>query len=181
MPALCTHLLAIIPPGSVEARLGKVQAGIFEEHGMVSSIALPPLIPVAFLAESPADPAVLRGVERSVAAPWRMETRGATWEAGCLFFVVSSSGLWASLHAAALGRAAAATGPFPAFEGFFAGCLEANREQRSLIRPAVPALAFTSARLAVVTITSPRGPEGWWNEVTWEIRSEVPLRGRRGR
>ena len=48
------YLVALIPPGSVEAEMGRVQAALFAEHGLASAQALPALIPVAFTPEPPA-------------------------------------------------------------------------------------------------------------------------------
>ncbi len=171
-------LVAIIAPGSVEARVGKVQQAIFAEHGLTSAVALPPLIPVAFLAD--AVPGLLATIERAARAPWRIQTAGIAWEGGSLFLAVSSRGLWGSLR-----DGARSLGPFrdadlfPAFEGFFAGCGDAEPGMRPLIRPNVPDLSFTSGFLATLAIRSPRGRDGWWREVSWEIMEQRPLRGRR--
>jgi hypothetical protein len=180
MAALTVRLVAIIAPGSVEAGVGKVQAAIFEEHGFLSAVALPPMIPVTFLPQDTAAAKLLNELERGVRAPWRMRTAGFTWEHGALYARVSSDGFWESLRMKAAELAPAETSPlFPVAEGFYAGCLEAAPDQRPLIRPAVPELSFSSATLAIIRISSPRGREGWWREVMWEIQEQRPLRGRR--
>ncbi len=46
------RLLALLAPGSIEAEVVALQQAVFAEHGFVSAIALPPLVPVRFL---PAD------------------------------------------------------------------------------------------------------------------------------
>ena len=42
-------LCALIPPGSVEAHVGRVQQTLFSEHGLASAQAVAPLVPIAFL------------------------------------------------------------------------------------------------------------------------------------
>ena len=162
--------------------MGRLQAAIFADHGFLSAAALPPLIPVAFFADSPAHPGFLRDLERSVHAPWRMKTSGLTWEQDALYISVSSGGMWGSLRDKAAGLAPIEPSPlFPVAEGFFAGCVETAPDQRPLIRPLVPELSFSSAALAILDIRSPRGRDGWWREVMWEYEEQRPLRGRRDR
>ncbi len=170
------HLLAILAPGSVEAEVGRVQQRIFSDHGLVSSIALPPLVPVAFL---PAPrPGLLAGLNGAVSAPYRIAIAGLRWHEGWLYLALQSGGLWASLRAAAPPQALEATGFFPAFEGFFLGGAEAGQEQRERIRPAVPEIGFTSSSLAVMRIDA-ADPGPWWRRVSTEIIEEIPLRGKR--
>jgi hypothetical protein len=158
----------------------KVQACILADHGLTSAVALPPLIPVAFLSDAAAAAGVLAVVERAAQAPWRIQTAGLAWERGCLYFAVSSGGLWASLREAVLPlEAARDEGLFPVFEGFHSGCVDAAPGLRPMIRPTVPDLSFSSGTLALIALRSPRGVDGWWHEVTWEIVDQRPLRGRR--
>jgi hypothetical protein len=174
-------LVAIVAPGSVEAGIGRVQAAVFAEHGLASAAALPPLIPVAFLAEA-APRGFLAAVSRSVSAPWQVRTTQAAWVQEWLYLSVSSDGMWSSVRASALSLAAAEPDPlFPAGEGFFAGCGDATPEQRAAIDPPVPRMSFSSATIALVALSSPRGRDDWWREVTWELQETRPLRGRRKR
>jgi hypothetical protein len=170
-------LVALIPPGSVEAEMGKVQAGIFAEHGLASAQALPPLIPVAFIAAPPRG--FLAQLERSVRAGWVARAAGSAWVEGCLFACVQTGGLWPALRTRA--RAAAGEGilrPFPEAEGFCLGCMDAAPGIRGRIAPAVPELSFSSCSIALLRFTSPRA--AWWQEVYWDTLEERPLRGRRG-
>lgn len=180
MAALTVRLVAIIAPGSVEAGIGKVQAAIFEEHGLISAVALPPVIPLMFLPPDSAAPSagLLHDLERGVHAPWRMKTAGTAWEQDALYLRVSSDGMWESLRERASAEPPAL---FPVAEGFYSGCLEAAPSQRPLITPLVPVLSFSSATLAILRISSPRGRDGWWREVRWEYEEQRPLRGRRDR
>ena len=171
-------LLALLAPGSIEAEVGRLQGRIFSQYGLASALALPPLIPVAFL---PADFAVrglLDALNRSVRSPYRIDTGLAVWEAGALFLSVDSGGLWSGLregaHALGVG---ACDGPFPVFEGFFLGCGDATAAQREAIRPAQPSLGFTSSALALIGIGTPKGTLEWWREVYCETLEQKPLRG----
>jgi hypothetical protein len=179
MAAQSSLLVAIVAPGSVEACIGRVQEGIFAEHGLASAAALPPLIPVAFISGD-APRGLLSTVARSPSAPWRVRTTRADWEQGWLFLGVSTEGMWATVRASVLSLAAAEPEPlFPAGEGFFAGCGDATPAQRAVIVPPVPQISFSSATLALVAVRSPRGRNDWWREVRWEFLEARPLRGRR--
>ena len=178
-------LLVLVAPGSVEAEVGRIQAGIFSEHGLLSAAALPPLVPIAFMtpqpgaAAQPAAAALLRDLERSVPAPWRISAVGPCWVSGWLYLSIDSGGMWARLRAGALAlRGGEPDGPFPAAEGFFLGCGEASTKQREAIRPAAPEMSFSSSDIALVAVrTEGSGP--WWRDVYWERIDERPLRGRR--
>lgn len=171
-------LIALFAPGSVEAELGRVQQSIFAGHGLVSSIALAPLLPVACLNGPEAPRGILDELNRNVASPYRIKGKGLAWHEGSLYCAVDSGGVWASLreavHVAAQEEMACL---FPVFEGFFLGCAEASDSQRSLIRPSLPPIGFTSSVLAVLSIDAPGDP--WWREVSMEVIEERPLRGRR--
>jgi len=160
--------------------MGKVQAGIFAEHGLASALALPPMIPIAFLPGAPVR-GLLEDLEGSVRAGWRVRVAGCAWVEGCLFAVVETGGLWAALRAAAIAAAGEGPrGPFPAAEGFCLGCTDAEPAARPRIVPALPELAFSSCTLAAMRFESPRQESDWWRELYWETIDEKPLRGRRG-
>lgn len=176
-------LLAVLAPGSIEAAVGRAQEAIFREHGLVSAIALPPLVPVAFLGggESGGD-ALRRGflarVERAVHAPYLFTVTGTTWKDGALFLALDSGGVWDALRAACSAEAGG-TGLFPGFEGFFLGCLEADPGQRESIHVEMLDARFSSASLAVARISTPSSGESWWRDLDCTIEEERPLRGTR--
>jgi hypothetical protein len=179
-------LLAVLAPGSIEAAVGRAQEAIFREHGLVSAIALPPLVPVAFLAGGGGDggggDALPRGflgrVERTAHGPYLFTVTGITWKDGALFLALDSGGVWEALRAACSAEAGG-TGLFPGFEGFFLGCLEADPGQRESIHVEMPDARFSSASLAVARISTPSSGESWWRDLCCTIEEERPLRGTR--
>lgn len=184
-------LLAILAPGSIEAEVGKIQQEIFRGRGFVSSIALEPLVPVAFVDPvAPLPRGFLDSLDRRVRAPLRISvaTRAAVrWRGGALFLGLDTGGAWAALRRACarlLPGRQAVQGLFPVAEGFFLGCMEAAgdrslaAEVRGLVmgkEPAVP--GFSSATLALLSITPGRRGARWWRDVTCEVAGERPLRG----
>ena len=180
MAGLSCRLCVIVPPGSTEAAVGRVQERLFSEHGLVSAPCLPPLMPLAFLGDREPAAGMLRQVSRSVPAGWRIEVQGFQWVEGHLFARATSGGAWQRLRAAAEAafERPASPGLFPVFEGFYLGCSEAAPEARHGIAPSIPALSFTSATLALVTVQHAPAPD-WWSDLHWEITEEFPFRGRR--
>jgi hypothetical protein len=179
-------LLAVLAPGSVEAAVGRSQEAVFREHGLVSAIALPPLVPVAFLGGEVGGGAVgdplprgfLGRVERAVSAPYLFTVTGTAWEGGALFLALDSGGVWPALREACAAELAR-SGLFPVFEGFFLGCVEATRAQRQSIRVDAPDARFSSASLVVARISTPASGQHWWREISCAIEEERPLRGKR--
>ncbi len=172
-----THrLLALLAPGSIEAEVAALQQALFSEHGFVSAIALPPIVPVRFL---PAD-ASLRLPQvpgREVTAGFVVRTTGPAWSAGHLFLGLDTGGAWSALRA----DSRWSDGPplFPCFEGFFLGCSESEPAARS--RLVVPGMdrRFSSVDLALMSISVPDDRADWWTEVHWQIDDRRPLRGKR--
>lgn len=173
------RLLALLAPGSIEAEVGALQQAVFSEHGFVSSIALPPLVPVRFL---PRDaPTRLPQVPgRDVTAGFVVRVMGPTWSAGHLFLGLDTGGAWSALR----GDDRWTDGPalFPGFEGFYLGCAESEPEARSSMRLPAMDRRFTSLDIALMSITA-SGDSGeageWWREIHWQIDERRPLRGKR--
>ena len=180
------RLVALIPPGSVQAEIGRLQAAIFSRFGLASSQAIPSLIPVHFLGAGGAESGLLEQLDAAMRAPWRMESRGLSWVEGNLFLGMDTQGAWSTMQTQARAWCPAEPDPlFPPAEGFYLGCGEATREQREAVQAKAgsveaPAAAFSSCAIAVLKIAAPRGRAGWWREVYWEVLEQKPLRGRRG-
>jgi hypothetical protein len=190
-------LLALRAPGSIEAEVCRIGEGIFRARGYVSAIALEPLVPVAFLDAEPGGAlprGFLESLDVAVRAPWRIAAcspGSARWKGGALYLCLDTGGAWQALRRASARAPARTPGLFPVAEGFFLGCLEAaNAERRSVAREArqliagpggrpASAVAFTSATLAVIRITTPARGTRWWREVSCEVVAEKPLRGRK--
>lgn len=178
MPHHPVVLAALFAPGSIESEVGRVQDAVFSRHGVASTQALPPLVPVAFLDPSLADKSLLREMNRAIAPGWRMRLVGPGWIGGHLYALVDSGGAWAALRQRAIARCPQGENLFPPAEGFYLGCGEAPAETRALIDAPVPELSFGSATIALVRIFASDGP-GWWRALSWEIFEERPLRGRK--
>jgi hypothetical protein len=174
------HLIALLPPGSVEAEVSALQNALFEEYGSPSVVALPPLIPVGFVEESPsAARHAAEGLEAVCAAarsPYFFRSRGLRWQEGCLFLGLESGGAWGSLRSA-LGYAR--SGPFPAAEGFVLGLWDLRGEAADVPSRVVPPVGFSSCSAALLTITASWGDERWWRELYVEIAERRPLRGKK--
>lgn len=169
------RLLALSAPGSIEAEIGALQQAVFADHGFVSAIALPPLVPVRFL---PLDgPSRLPQVPgREVPAGFVVTVAGPGWHDGHLFLGVDTSGAWPGLRRDERFRDGPAL--FPCREGFYLGCAEAGPEARDAIRVPAADRRFTSLDLVLVTIEVPDGDTPWWDEVRWQVDERRPLRGK---
>jgi hypothetical protein len=179
MPRQPAVLAALLAPGSIESEIGKTQAALFSEHGCVSTQALPPLIPLAFLDAARVDRSLLREMNRAIAPGWRMRLIGTGWVAGHLFGRIDSAGAWSALRECAFDRCGSEReGLFPAAEGFYLGCSETPEEERATINPPLPELSFGSGTIVLMKISASEGPE-WWRALSWEISDERPLRGRK--
>ena len=172
-------LLALVAPGSVEAEIGRLQQSIFRDHGLVSSVALPPLVPVAFLPDAARLRGFLPRLNAIVGAPYCMTLRGLSSSGGWLYLDVDSGGVWAALRDAVLSATSRGDEElFPTREGFFLGGVEASPEQRAQIQLRLPYGKFSSACIAVMRMEIAEG-EAWWRQVTMETLEEAPLRGKR--
>jgi hypothetical protein len=184
-------LLAVIPPGSVEAEVAGLQNAIFSTHGCLSSIALPPLIPVAFISED-SPPGIVTSIcraaceaRRAARPAFRFRSAGLAWVDGWLFLRLDSGGAWDALHgeaeapsrlAAAHEPAVPARGLFPVREGFLLGCGELDEERRAGLALDAPPLSFSSCFLARVSLRVSADDGRWWREVYLEIQEKKPLR-----
>jgi len=175
-------LCALIPPGSVDAEVGRLKAALFCDHGLASAQSVPPLVPVAFLDPGRVRPGLLSRLNGRVNAGWSATLRDSEWIEGHLYARVESGGVWTSLRAGALQECGLpGEGLFPAAQGFYLGCVDAPPGSRAVMCPPIPPRRFRTADLALVALqtTTPGGE--WWNDLHWEIMEERPLRGRRER
>ena len=170
------RLLALLAPGSIEAEIAALQQAVFSEHGFVSAIALPPLVPVRFL---PADaPLRLPQVPgREVTTGFVVRATGTAWNDRHLFLGLDTGGAWSALRA----DDRWSDGPplFPCFEGFFLGCSESEPAARARLVVPVMDRRFSSVDLALMSVSVPDDGSDWWTEVHWQIDDRRPLRGKR--
>jgi hypothetical protein len=171
-----THrLLALLAPGSIEAEIGALQQAVFSEHGCVSAIALPPLVPVRFL---PVDalPRLPEVPGRGVPAGFVVRVTGPAWSAGHLFLGLDTGGAWSGLRA----DSRWSDGPplFPCFEGFYLGCPESGPGISDARHLTPTDRRFSPVDIALMSISVPDEGMEWWNEVQWQIEDRRPLRGK---
>jgi hypothetical protein len=166
-------LLALVPPGSIEAALCGIQDSLFSAHGLVSAISLPPLIPVLFLAPAAGED-LLGRVGRKLPPPIAFVSTGVAWEGGSLWLRMDSRGAWRALREEASG-ASAASPLFPESEGFCLGCWEAAEKVHAAITVQAPRISFTSCTIALLKIHTAAGPR-WWTDTAVEVEAERPLR-----
>jgi hypothetical protein len=146
------------------------------------------MIPIAFLDSEPTGES-FQLLSRSPRDRYRIVSTDVRWEQQALFLRVSTGGLWEHLRAGVAAWNLADTGAavggevrsgigagarlFPAREGFLLGCAEGHAVEAT---ESFPPLAFTSATLALVTVSTIRENDRWWQDVLWEIVRETPLR-----
>ncbi|HET6487545.1 MAG TPA: hypothetical protein VFH83_14055, partial [Spirochaetia bacterium] len=94
-------LVALSTPGSIEAAVAAAQARLFAEHGLSSSQALPPWIPVCFLPPGQAVTGLLARVSRSAPASLAFRTTTVRWEGGWLYLMLDTGGAWQAARAEA--------------------------------------------------------------------------------
>jgi hypothetical protein len=171
-----THrLLALLAPGSIEAEVGALQQVVFAALGSVSSIALPPLVPVRFLPLD-ASPRLPQSPGRDVPAGFAVRVTGPVRSGGHLFLGIDTGGAWPALRA----DDRWSDGPplFPCFEGFILGCVESEPGSGEAVHLPPVDRRFSSMDIALMSITVPEVGD-WWEEVHWQIDDRRPLRGKR--
>ncbi len=99
-------LLALLPPGSIEAAVGRIQNAIFRAYGLLSAVSLPPLVPISFASESEA-PRLFESLGGSIPSPYRFKARGYCREGAGLFLGLESGGVWETLRREAEGAGTA--------------------------------------------------------------------------
>jgi hypothetical protein len=182
MPSQSFFLCALIPPGSVEAEVGKVQADLFSEHGLASAEAVPPLVPISFLDPRRLQADLLSRLNAAVASGWSARLKDAGWVEGHLYARIDSAGAWSALRTCALDQGGIqAGGLFPAAEGFYLGCADAPPEARSGIKPLLAPRSFRSGTLVLMVLEAGAQGAQWWSELHWEITEERILRGSKQR
>ncbi len=184
-------LCALVPPGSIEAEVGRVQASMFADHGLPSAEAIPPLVPISFLDPVRLTAGLLSRLNDCAPAGWRIGLGDAGWVEGHLYLRVQSGPTWPALRAGALADCGLpAGGLFPVAEGFYLGCSELERAElgfegtakgRDDLLPRIEASWFSSGTLALMVLETSAPGARWWSDLHWEITEERPFRGRRER
>ena len=183
-PRVSTHaarewwILAICPPGSMERVLNDLRATLFERWGCVSALALPPLIPLAFLADR-IDPLEfsLRFMPALGAA--RFELEGFARAGGYHYLAVGGEGSGALLDAVRAAVPRSGEHPeelFPLADGvLLAGPdLAEERIGEAVTLPAER--RFGSYALKLYRVSVRARAECWWEFVSWRAEAAVPVK-----
>jgi len=186
-------LAALLPPGSIGAEVSLLQDSLFAGFGCASCLALPPLVPLGFLAGPPtgrAWDAAGRGLSHAMerrggrgdGQGLRIRSGGLGWKAGHLWLAMDCGGVWTALRGELDIVDAPSDGPdLPAVEGFWLGCPEIAGDPVAAgkaLGTAAPELHFTSCSLGILEVQCASGTV-WWREVFWEVVREKPLRVKR--
>jgi len=116
------HLVGLEPPGNVARDLSHFRESLFRRYGLVSALAMPEVLPLAFGEATPARSSVGTALGADRIQPGKLETTSLFAVGPALYLGVGGPALpWLSSLAASL---ASGQGPFPIGLGFFLAILE---------------------------------------------------------
>ncbi len=175
-------IIALLPPSNVDRLVGAVQQDLFARFGLLSSIALPVMIPIRFCAMSAGASDFkacfdkLDGAFRITATSYRKHETSLFLETT---FDETGSQIW-DLLAERLDElpSCPAAEPFDTASGFYLGQMENSLSPDKIIaaleKP--PAFRFISFTYALIRLELDEPPERWYRNVFWEIEQSVKVR-----
>jgi hypothetical protein len=181
------YLLAIRPPGNVEAEISLIQNKVYQEYSCPSALALPPLIPVSYQKELPGEDKLDLIVGTY---PGEVGTEGLKLYDGCLYLECSDSQTFENISAACeeilKDTASAEPGILPVYPGFFICCLENPLETvpSSDFGELIPETRppdrnhFKSYSFICIKISTTERRR-WWVNISWEILYSKKIRYQR--
>jgi len=175
--------VCLLLPGNIERAMVDVQRGLFARTGLASAMALPPLVPLAFLPPENAGDrfhAALEGLN----SRFTITGSGYVVKSGALFLdaVWDDAGLDVRRRLAErLGEPAAAPSgcppvharqprPFPPYPGILLGA-GLPIDLRPPVEP--PRVRFSSFWYALIRIASTAAAERWWENCYWQVEERI--------
>ncbi len=193
-------LFGLEPPSNIARLVRLAQESLYAAWGLVSPLALPPLVPLRFAAPpSPPSAEELRRLERELGqtlrgaeaprAP-RCRTAAGVLREGVLFWELEAeTELLASLVERFCPWPAAEPPPFPARPGFLLALPETgvDLEKAASGLSLPPPGSFTTLALvllgvrrltpeALACLDPPPPPRPWYRALEWELLLRLPLR-----
>ena len=184
------RIVAVTPPGSMRRVIADLRKELYVRWGCVSALALPPIVPLCAwpLRLGPAEAA---GLLASCARALRFELASFEKVSGYLYLTLRCAGLdllvrdldAAILDAEPAGdRGRPVNAIFPFHQGFLlAGPdLAENLPEPGSVLTIPAERSFGAYDLTVICVRSHAPPDRWWDLVSWEEESCVPVK-RNGR
>ena len=179
------RIVAVTPPGSMRRVIAGLRKELYVRWGCVSALALPPIIPLGAWPLSLA-PEETAGLLASCARALRFELSVLERVAGCLYLTVRCGGLdqlkrdlESAIRRAGSGKPREAPRLVPFHHGFFlAGPdLSASGPELESGIPIPAERRFGAYDLSVLCVRAHAPLERWWDIVSWEEESAVPVKG----
>jgi len=160
-------LLAFRAPGNIEYAVAHIQNLLFQEFSMVSSIALPPLVPLSFAENTMTEEIRLPPLPAG-AQPGRItyKTDAYFMENRSLFLGLSPYPVFEAAHP--WGR----EGIFPVARGFYLGEIPDDRAPEDMLRilPEKPKLAWSGGYLSCMELDVQAPLSVWWEYISWKVK-----------
>ncbi len=175
--------VCLLLPGNIERAMVDVQRGLFARTALASVMALPPLVPLAFLPPETAGDRFRAALE-GLNSRFTITGSGYVVKSGALFLdaVWDDAGLDVRRRLAGrLGEPAAAPSgcppaqtrqpyPFPPYPGILLGA-GLPIDLRPPVEP--PRVRFSSFWYALIRIASTAAAERWWENCYWQVEERI--------
>lgn len=159
--------------------MSDLRGDLFRRFGAVSSLALPPLIPLGpWCAEAPDTEIAARLATCARAA--RFELAGYERHQGYLYLAVRCDAL-EPIRRCVMGAAGDPAGPprieLPAYPGFLMAGPDLDAPIEVIREAGLPAeRSFRSYGLTIWLVETAAPPDRWWDQVGWEETVHVPVK-----
>ena len=175
-------IIALLPPSNIDRLVGAVQEGLFSRFGLLSSIALPVMIPIRFCAVS-VDASDFNVCFDKLDVAFRITATSYRKHGISLFLETTFDERGAQIRELLAERmnglaSQPAAGPFDPVSGFYLGQKEDSLSPDDIIAALAepPAFRFTSFTYALIRLELGEPSEGWYRNVFWEIEQSIKVR-----